>query len=186
MNRKYKVLAVGFGIPFPLVVCSLSIDWIALSVTDVPGAGVVIVAVPVRLPCVIAYLGTAYSSQLIDERARQHEVEARTSWPGIAFCAACFQAAPQKIVKTSTAVMSGPLRYVMVRCRRRRSGADRMERNLSGFDQTLSALRFAAWTCLGAVGFAFDFDIPFMARRCTICSCQRPPTRERACNVPNH
>jgi hypothetical protein len=108
---KYSVFGDGFGTLFPVAVC-WSIVWMALSVTEVFRAGVVIVAVPVRLPCVMAYFGTSYSASWSTSGLVRMESKNALSWPIRGACAACFQAVPQNNVKTWTDAMSGPLRYV--------------------------------------------------------------------------
>ena len=84
----------------------------AVSDTECLSFGVVIVTVPVRLPWPIAYEGTSYSaswsmSGLVRMKSKKWFRRVRS-----AAGAACCHAAPQKIVNTSTAAMSGPFRYV--------------------------------------------------------------------------
>src|SRR5712691_4775864 len=84
----------------------------ALSVTDLRGADVAMVTVFVRRPCPICCFPTLYSPswsiKALVRMASKNALSRPTSVVAGAFC----HAAPQKIVQTSTAVRSGPCRYV--------------------------------------------------------------------------
>jgi len=103
------VFAVGLGtVPAPINPASAA--WICASLTEVPSAGSVIVAVPMWLPWPIVWPPTLYSpswsiSWLVSTKSKKP-----FSWAASGVPSPPCHHAPQNTVKTWTAVSNGPPR----------------------------------------------------------------------------